>query len=57
VAQERFAFEPIATPDGPRHVCVGVYVVDGRAAGAYARLSTNSLIDDCAQDAAVLLEG
>ena len=38
------------------HACIGVYVVDGRAAGAYARVSPRPLIDGRAQDAAVLLD-
>jgi hypothetical protein len=41
---------------GPFHVCVGVYVIDGRAAGAYARVAPRALIDGRAQDAAVLLD-
>lgn len=56
VQQERFESTPIQTPDGPRHACVGIYVVDGKAAGAYGRLAAQPLIGADAQDAAVLLE-
>jgi glutathionylspermidine synthase len=56
IAQKRFHSVPIATPVGSRHVCVGVYTVNGRAAGAYARLSEKPLIDFAATDVAVLVE-
>jgi hypothetical protein len=55
-AQRRFESVPIHTPDGPRHVCVGVYTVNGRAAGAYARLAEKPLIDFTAVDVALLIE-
>jgi glutathionylspermidine synthase len=55
VAQRRFAHLPTPTPDGDRFVALGIYVVDGRAAGAYARVSAKPLIDDRAQDAVVLV--
>jgi glutathionylspermidine synthase len=54
-AQRSFRPAPIATPHGPRFVCVGVYVVDGRAAGLYGRLSATPLIDADAQDLVVLV--
>jgi glutathionylspermidine synthase len=53
--QRRFAGVPIDTPDGERYPSVGVYVVDGRAAGAYGRVATRPLIDARAQDAVVLV--
>jgi len=56
VAQRRFESVPVPTPVGPRHVCVGVYTVNGRAAGAYGRLSEKPLIDFAAVDVALLLE-
>jgi glutathionylspermidine synthase len=55
-AQRRFQFMPIETPDGPRFACLGVYVVDGRAAGAYARIGKTPFINGDVQDAVVLLE-
>ncbi len=57
MAQRRFESVSIGTPAGPRHVCVGIYTVNGRAAGAYARLSKKPVIDFSAADAALLLEG
>lgn len=56
VAQRRFQSRPLSTPMGPRHVCVGVYTVNGHAAGAYARLATKPLIDFAAVDVALLIE-
>jgi hypothetical protein len=56
VAQRRFNSIPLATPLGPRHVCVGVYTVNGRAAGAYVRLASKPLIDFAAVDVALLIE-
>ena len=56
IAQRRFESVPVTTPDGPRHVCVGVYTVNGKAAGAYARLSEKPVIDFAAVDVALLIE-
>lgn len=56
IAQKRFQSSPISTPLGERHVCVGVYTVNGRAAGAYARLSEKPVIDFAAIDVALLIK-
>jgi hypothetical protein len=56
VAQRRFESIPISTPAGPRHVCIGIYTVNGQTAGAYARLSEKSVIDYSAADVALLLK-
>jgi len=56
VAQRRFESAPIDSPDGPLHACVGVYVVDGNVAGAYARVSHHAIIDFRAMDVALLLD-
>ena len=56
IAQRRFLSAPVSTPFGSRHVCVGVYTVNGRAVGAYARLAENPLINFAAVDVALLLE-
>jgi hypothetical protein len=56
VAQRRFHSTPVQSPRGPVHACIGVYVVDGRVAGAYGRLSPSPVIDFAAVDAAVLVE-
>ena len=55
VAQRRFDIIPLRTPEGPRYLCFGVYTVDGRAAGIYARSSHTPIINHAAQDVAVLL--
>lgn len=56
VAQRRFESVPVPTPAGARHVCVGVYTVNGRTAGAYVRIAEKALIDFAAVDVALLLE-
>jgi glutathionylspermidine synthase len=56
LAQRRFRSVAVETPRGPMHACVGVYAIDGRAAGAYARLSPRPLIDFAAVDAALLVQ-
>jgi glutathionylspermidine synthase len=54
-AQRRFDALPWPTSDGPRFPCIGVYVIGGRAAGAYGRVCARPLIDALAQDIAVLV--
>ncbi|HKB05295.1 MAG TPA: hypothetical protein VKD90_23925 [Gemmataceae bacterium] len=54
-AQRRFATLPVETPTGPMLPCLGVYTVNGRAAGIYGRLSPKPLIDYTAVDVAVLM--
>jgi glutathionylspermidine synthase len=56
VAQRRFETVPLDSPIGPVYPCVGVYVVDGRAAGIYGRISPSPVIDYAAIDVAVLVE-
>src|SRR5690606_6438084 len=55
IAQRRFEAIPVETADGPRFPCIGVFVIDGRAAGAYGRLANKPLIDAASQDIAVLI--
>jgi glutathionylspermidine synthase len=55
VAQRRFETIPIATPDGMRYPCIGVFTIDGRTVGAYGRVAANPIVDQDAQDVAVLL--
>ena len=57
VAQRRFEIVPLHAPEGPRYVCLGVYTIDGVAAGIYGRCSASPIINHAAQDAAVLLKG
>ena len=52
--QRRFDSRPVGAERV--HACLGVYVIDGEAAGVYARVSRRPLIDGRAQDAAVLLD-
>ncbi len=56
VAQRRFETLAIPTPRGPRYPCLGVYTVDGRAAGIFGRLGRGPLIDFAATEAAVLVK-
>jgi glutathionylspermidine synthase len=56
IAQKRFDSIPIDTPLGPMHLCVGVYTVDGKAAGIYGRISPKPVIDFAAIDVAILIE-
>jgi glutathionylspermidine synthase len=55
VAQRRFEALPLLTPDGPLYPCWGVYVIDGRVAGAYGRMGSRPLIDDRSRDVVVLV--
>lgn len=55
VAQRRFAAEALPTDDGPVYPTIGVFTIDARAVGAYARVARRPLIDAQAQDAAVLI--
>jgi glutathionylspermidine synthase len=55
VAQRRFIAVPFAAPEGDVYPCIGVYTIDGRAAGAYGRAARRPRIDHLAQDIAVLI--
>jgi hypothetical protein len=55
VAQRRFAAVPVRTPAGPMYPCLGVYTIDGVAAGVYGRLAPRPVIDFAAVDVAVLV--
>jgi len=56
VAQRRFESLPVPTPLGPHHACVGIYTVNGKTAGAYARLSEKPVVDFAATDVAFLVD-
>ncbi|MCL2694921.1 MAG: glutathionylspermidine synthase family protein [Clostridiales bacterium] len=57
-AQRRFLSQPIPAPDGAaRHLCLGVFTVDGKAAGFYGRMSPKPRIDGHAQDVPILIRG
>jgi len=55
VAQRRFAVVPVTNGKGSYYPSIGVFTIDGIASGAYARLGRKPLIDDEAQDVAVLI--
>jgi len=55
IAQRRFEAVPLESPHGPAFPQVGVFTVDGAAAGIYGRLARRPLIDCWSQDVAVLL--
>jgi glutathionylspermidine synthase len=56
IAQRRFDVAPVSCGGEPSSPCIGVYTVDGEAAGAYARIARRSaIIDGGARDAALLL--
>ena len=54
-AQQRFAILPVETPAGPMFPCLGVYTINGRAAGIYGRMAPKLFIDYTAVDVAVLV--
>ena len=54
-AQRRFISLPVQTPQGPMHICIGVFTVDGKAAGFYGRISQQPRIDARAMDVPVLI--
>jgi hypothetical protein len=56
IAQRRFTPRLLASRDGAKNLCVGVFTVDGKAAGYYGRLSSHAVIDKHAQDIAVLVQ-
>ncbi len=56
VAQRRFEAQPIPTPCGLMYPCLGVYTIDGRAAGIFGRIAPSPLIDLAAIEVAVLRE-
>jgi len=57
LAQKRFNSKPLISDEGESfHVCLGVYSVEGKAAGYYARISEAPRIDSYAADIPVLIE-
>lgn len=56
LAQKRFDSKPLTSEVGESfHVCVGSYCIDGKAAGYYARISSQPRIDSRAADIPVLI--
>ena len=57
IAQKRFESKPVLGADGESyHLCVGVFTVDGKAAGFYGRISPYPRIDEKAKDIPLLVE-
>jgi glutathionylspermidine synthase len=57
IAQRRFQSAPVACGDSESfHLCVGVFTVDGKAAGFYGRISAYPRIDANAKDIPILVE-
>lgn len=56
ILQDRFESRPVECEGGPVHACLGVFVIQGVAAGVYGRIAARPLIDARAQDIAVLLD-
>jgi glutathionylspermidine synthase len=54
-AQRRFEIVPVSREGRQLYPCLGVYTVDGRTAGAYARVSPRRVIDGHSMEAAVLI--
>jgi len=56
IAQKKFISEPLQFDGEQYHLCLGVYSVEGKFAGYYARVSKTARIDSNAADIAVLIE-
>jgi glutathionylspermidine synthase len=57
VAQRRFESLAVPTVAGPQHVCLGIFTIDGRAAGAYGRMAAKPLVDGYAEEIGILIQG
>lgn len=55
VSQKRFDAVPVATEKCAMFYCIGVFTINGKAAGFYGRVAERPIIDQNAQDAAVLI--
>jgi glutathionylspermidine synthase len=55
IAQRRFVPVPIESEAGEVFPCIGVYTVNGKAAGIYTRAALKPLIDFAAMDVATLI--
>lgn len=57
LAQKKFKSLPLKGEDGKKyHVCLGSYIIEGKHAGYYARISEYPRIDSYAADIPVLIE-
>lgn len=57
VAQRRFEAVPLVLEGEALYPCLGVYVIDGHAAGTYGRIARRARIDARARDVPVLVTG
>lgn len=55
IAQRRFRTQPVLTEEGKVYPCLGVFTVNGKFAGIYGRAGRTPLINQEAQDVAVLV--
>lgn len=55
IAQRRFTARPVRIGGVDHYPTIGVFTVDGRAAGIYARIARQPLINDTAADVAVFI--
>ncbi len=56
IAQRRFEALALETPQGTRYPCLGVYTIAEKACGIYGRVAAQPLINQDAQDVAVLID-
>ncbi len=56
IVQRRFDAIPIPSHPCPIYPCTGVYTINGRAAGVYARASVRRVTDYMAMDVALLID-
>lgn len=56
IAQQRFKVLPVETESGDQFPCIGVFTIGGKAAGFYGRISSRPIINQNAQDVAVLID-
>lgn len=57
VAQRRFHPVAVLSEIGPVYPCIGVFTINGRATGVYARVSIKPITDYSAMDVALLING
>jgi hypothetical protein len=55
MSQKRFESVPVERESGPRFLCIGVFTLNGESVGAYGRIAARPLIDQQAQDVAILI--
>jgi glutathionylspermidine synthase len=55
VVQRRFDILPLITESGGMYPCIGVFTIGGKAAGFYGRIAKQPIVNQDAQDVAVLV--